>query len=333
MSTPRFGFLSSCFPVLVCSAFVGSLLCNPASAEQRRPAKRPAKAAAPKPAQPVVDQAALRTQVMLDRAGYSPGEIDGRMGTSTKRALDAFTKNGGVADTAVVPLVAYRVTAEDAAGPFTPDIPEDMMEKAKLPALGYRDLPEALGERFHMSPALLKAVNPQARFAAGEELQVANVAGTVQPVAAPPGGRAADPNNPATITVTVRKSTSDLVVSDAAGHALFYAPVTTGSEHDPLPIGQWKVNGVQQNPTFGYNPELFWDAEPGHAKAKIPAGPNNPVGVVWIDISRPHYGLHGTPEPGTVGKTTSHGCVRMTNWDAQRVAALVRPGTRVVFAE
>src|SRR6185503_1329010 len=108
---------------------------------------------------------ALQTQVMLDRAGYSPGEIDGRMGTSTKRALDAFTKGGGTPDTAIAPLVAYTITAEDAAGPFTPDLPEDMMEKSKLPALGYKTLLEALGERFHVSPALLKKLNPQAKFA------------------------------------------------------------------------------------------------------------------------------------------------------------------------
>ena len=327
------GLPPSCFFVFVCSVFLGWLFCSPALAEQRAPAKKTTKVAAKKTAAPVVDEKVLQTQVMLDRAGYSPGEIDGRMGTGTSRALDAFTKNGGTPDAAVSPLVTYKITEEDAATPLTPNIPEDMMEKAKLPALGYSSLAEALGERFHMSPALLKSLNPQATFAAGEEIRVANVADAVQPVAPPRGGRQADPNNPATITVTVRKSTSDLVVSDGAGHTLFYAPVTTGSEHDPLPIGEWKVNGVQKNPAFGYNPDLFWDADPTHAKAKIPAGPNNPVGVVWIDISRPHYGLHGTPEPSTVGKTASHGCVRLTNWDAQKLATLVRPGTKVVFAE
>ena len=142
-----------------------------------------------------------------------------------------------------------------------------------------------------------------------------------------------DPNSPAAVTVTVRKSTSDLIVTDDAGHTILYAPVTTGSVHDPLPIGDWKVTGVQKNPTFHYNPDLFWDAGAKQAKATIPAGPNNPVGVVWVDISRPHYGLHGTPEPSTIGKTTSHGCVRLTNWDARKLAALVRPGTKVVFAE
>jgi lipoprotein-anchoring transpeptidase ErfK/SrfK len=327
------GRLRSCFFLLVWSCCLGWLFCSPAVADQRGSANKPTKIAATRTAAPVVDERALQTQVMLDRAGYSPGEIDGRVGTSTKRALNAFTKNGGTPDAAIAPLVTYKITQEDAAGPFTPNIPEDMAEKAKLPALGYRNVAEALGEKFHASPALLKALNPQTGFAAGDEIKVPNVADAVQPVAPPRGGRQADPNSPATVTVTVDKSTSDLVVTDGAGHTLFYAPVTTGSEHDPLPIGEWKVNGVQKNPTFFYNPDLFWDAEPGHAKAKIPPGPNNPVGVVWIDISRPHYGLHGTPEPSTIGKTESHGCVRLTNWDAQKLAALVRPGTKVVFAE
>ena len=114
---------------------------------------------------------------------------------------------------------------------------------------------------------------------------------------------------------------------------MFFAPVTTGSQNDPLPIGEWKVNGVQNNPTFKYNPALFWDANPSHTKATVPAGPNGPVGLVWIDISKEHYGLHGSPEPSQIGRTESHGCVRLTNWDALRVAALVKPGTRVVFTE
>jgi lipoprotein-anchoring transpeptidase ErfK/SrfK len=321
-------------------AVLALTVCGAAAAAQKPQPKKPAVKHAPakgrapaKPTPPSFDEQTLQTQVMLDRAGFSPGEIDGRLGTSTSRAMDAFVKNGGKPDATVPALVPYTITPEDAAGPFTPDEPEDMMEKAKLPALGYRDLVEALGERFHVSPALLKLLNPGAAFAAGDQIRVPNVADTVKPVAAPGGGRTADPNNPATLTVTVRKSSSDLVLADAAGHVLMYAPVTTGSEHDPLPIGEWKVNGVQRNPTFQYNPALFWDAEPSHAKAKIPAGPNNPVGVVWVDISRPHYGLHGTPEPSAIGKTTSHGCVRLTNWDAQKLADLVKPGTKVLFTE
>jgi lipoprotein-anchoring transpeptidase ErfK/SrfK len=288
---------------------------------------------APAPAPDVVDAQVLATQVMLDRAGYSPGEIDARHGTGTERALDAFTKHGGNAQALPQDAVtSYVITEQDAAGPFTPTIPADMAAQAQLPALGYTSLLEALGERFHASPQLLKRMNPQAHFAAGETIQVPNVANAVAPVGPPPG-RQNDASSPAVTTVTVHKSTSDLLVTDNTGKVLMYAPVTTGSEHDPLPIGEWKVNGVQHNPKFHYNPALFWDAEPGNAKATIPAGPNNPVGVVWVDISRPHYGLHGTPEPSKIGKTESHGCVRLTNWDALKLASLVKPGTRVVFAE
>ena len=321
--------LTSCFLILV----VG--FANPVLAGQKRPqARKTGKTTA---AKPTVDMTAVQTQVMLDRAGFSPGEIDGATGTGTKRALEAFTKNGGKADELPADaVIAYKITEQDLAGPFTPDIPEDMVEKSKLPALGYANVLEALGERFHASPSLLKRMNPAATFAAGEEIQVPNVAAAIQPVG-PPRGRqsngAPTADNPAATTVTVKKSTSDLTVVDGAGKVLMYAPVTTGSEHDPLPIGEWKVTGVQKDPKFHYNPDLFWDAEPGHAKATIPAGPNNPVGVVWVDISKPHYGLHGTPEPATVGKSASHGCVRLTNWDAAKLASLVRPGTKVVFTE
>ena len=135
------------------------------------------------------------------------------------------------------------------------------------------------------------------------------------------------------IVVRVSKQASALTVTDATGKVIMHAPVTSGSQHDPLPIGSWTVTAVARNPVFNYNPDLFWDADPKHAKAKLPPGPNGPVGVIWIDIDKPHYGIHGTPEPGTVGHTTSHGCVRLTNWDALKLAAMVGKGTKVEFTE
>ncbi len=126
--------------------------------------------------------------------------------------------------------------------------------------------------------------------------------------------------------MTVSKATSALTVTDAGGKVLMFAPVTSGSARDPLPLGEWKVNGVSLNPPFNYNPDLFWDADPSHSKATLKPGPNNPVGLVWIDLSKEHYGIHGTPEPTTVGKTQSHGCVRLTNWDALKLASLVKAG-------
>jgi lipoprotein-anchoring transpeptidase ErfK/SrfK len=319
------------------------------------PARVPRRTPAPTPHRTTAAPHALAVQVMLDRAGFSPGVIDGRPGNNTDKALALYTQTGGDASaTATDAVVQYTITTEDASGPYEPDIPTDLMEQSKLPALTYRTPLEALAERFHAAPALLHRLNPGARFAAGEAISVPNVDPLVIPVArpkthasrpaargrAPTADRRAVPSRqPATgpvkpgVTVSVSRSMSALTVTDDSGRIVFYAPVTTGSEHDPLPIGEWTVKGVQRNPTFRYNPDLFWDADPAHTKAEIAAGPNNPVGLVWIDLSKDHYGIHGTPEPAAIGRSESHGCVRLTNWDALKVAGLVKPGTRVLFTE
>lgn len=284
---------------------------------------------------------ALAIQVALDRAGFSPGVLDGAMGSNTKKALEAYRKANGTEPPAIDPLMAYRISEADAAGPFVKNIPQDLVDQAKLKTLGYRSLRELLAERFHATPELLQELNPQAAFAAGEEIQVPNVDPMLIPVKQPVGKKPVEKEpadkKPASdepdVTVTVTKSTSALTVTDASGKVIMYAPVTTGSERDPLPIGDWRVNGVGLQPEFRYNPDLFWDANPAHTKALIPPGPNNPVGLVWIDITKEHYGLHGTPEPASIGRSQSHGCVRLTNWDALRLASLVREGTPVLFRE
>jgi lipoprotein-anchoring transpeptidase ErfK/SrfK len=219
-------------------------------------------------------------------------------------------------------LMMYTIGHEDVAGPFIDRIPAELPEQARFPALAFTSPLEALAERFHASPALLRRLNASSQFAAGETIQVPNIVA---------GGASARSSTERDTTITVSSQTKGLTVTTADGRVLMFAPVTVGSERDPLPVGTWKVTGVHFDPTFFYNPDLFWDADPSHAKAKIAPGPNNPVGVVWIDINKEHYGLHGTPEPGRIGYTESHGCVRLTNWDAMKLARLVNPGTRVVF--
>lgn len=312
-------------------------------------AQQPSAQKAPPPP-PATDAKAfdgLAIQVALDRAGFSPGALDERIGSNTKKALAAYRKANEGEPPAIEPLTTYSITPEDVAGPFETEIPSDLVEQSKLKTLAYRTPLEALAERFHSTPALLRRLNPGVSFAAGEEIRVPNVTPMLLP--APPDPQAAKPasatKKAATdaakaeaeakpdVTVAVSKSTSTLTVTNAAGKVLLYAPVTTGSEKDPLPIGTWKVNGVSINPSFRYNPDLFWDADPAHSKAVIPPGPNNPVGLVWVDISKEHYGLHGSPEPANIGRTESHGCVRLTNWDALRLASLVKAGTVVVFSQ
>ena len=276
-----------------------------------------------------------RAQILLARAHFSCGQIDGDFGTNLGKTVAAFQGerklpvSGAVdagtwaalnADRAPL-LIHYTISGDDENGPFV-EVPKDMLEQAKLPSLGYSSPLDELAERFHSSPALLKALNPGAAFTqAGQDLIVPNV------LVMPPGGR------DSATRVVVSKSESSVRAYASDGRLLAFYVATIGSEHDPLPIGDWKIVGVSRDPVFHYNANLFWDAKDPDARATIRPGPRNPVGLVWMDLSKPHYGIHGTPDPSLIGHTFSHGCIRLTNWDAVELAGMVKPGTAAILEE
>ena len=321
-----------------------------APAKERAPAATRANASAG-----AIDRNILHVQVILDHLGFSPGMLDGKSGLSLTAALKGFQESRDLPITgkidqptlaALHPYAGWRPTrtltlsAEALAGPFVNPIPHDEDAQAKLPALAYRTPMEKLAEMFHTTPEVLVALNsPTTKLAPGTQVVFPNALptsraydGSLKPEwRATLAGLNVDANQPQGVKIVVDKSDSVLRVLDAGGKLIAQFQVTTGSAHDPLPLGTHKITVFDRNPKFHFNPALFWDAKPGDTAAMLPPGPNGPVGVVWMDLNIPHYGIHGTPEPQFIGRTESHGCVRMANWNAARLTLMVKPGVTVVF--
>jgi len=344
----------------------------------------------------VEDRPTMQAQVVLDRLGFSPGVIDGKMGLSTENALEAFQEANdldttGKLDDATkealqrwqdIPATRVVTIPEDFAVGRFEKLPDDPAEQAKMARLGYESLDEKLAERFHTTVETLEMLNPDgkpatseatpdggasptptatptptpppsatasgdakagppSKFAAGQKIRVPNIGADFIDRKADVDTNWRDTlrmlgvgtDQPEVAKIVADKSEDTLKAYDAEGKLVAAFTITSGSSHDPLPIGEWKILGIAHNPPFAYDPSLFWDVPDDAEKQQLPPGPNGPVGVVWIDLSKEHYGIHGTPEPETIGRAESHGCVRLTNWDAARLAEMVSQSTQVIFQE
>lgn len=272
-------------------------------------------------------------QVFLDRSGISPGAIDGHMGSNVTKAIYAYQQmtgetldpnntdaileqlrmNGGL------PVIGYTITPADAAGPYVAEIPEDYAHKAALSSLAYTSTTEMLAERFHMDEGFLKEINPGVDF---------TVPGTIVKVINP-----GQPKTGAVARIIADKGKKQIFAYDNAGNLIAAYPASIGSTDTPSPSGTVTVERVAFNPGYTYNPKINFQQGANDKILNIPPGPNGPVGTVWMALSKPTYGIHGTPEPSKIGRTQSHGCIRLTNWDATELAKMVKPGVTVEFAD
>ena len=342
----------------------------------------------------------MQAQVVLDRRGFGPGVIDGRMGMSTENAISGFQEANNLEVTGEldeptraalarwdnIPATrVVRIPEDWGSGEYRP-VPEEPAQQARLQRLGYESLDERLAERFHTTVEVLRQLNPggrpagsgadaalaeggehtaqgnaqaaarvatasptpsptgrggasQAGFTAGQLVRVPNIGGDrIDPSAVQDKGwqqtlasLGVGTDQPDVTRVVVDKSSGWLKAYDEGDRLVAMFTVTSGSSRDPLPLGTWGITGIARNPPFAYDPDLFWDVPDSEEEQQLPPGPNGPVGVVWIDLTKEHYGIHGTNAPETIGRAQSHGCVRLTNWDAARLAEMVDTSTEVIF--
>ena len=304
----------------------------------------------------------FHAQVLMSAHGFSPGVIDGKKGESFQLALKSFQEARGLERTGELDAatrqallqanrpstVMVELTADDVRHQYVYPLPKDPEKQAELDFLAYRNMLEKVAERYHTTPATVVALNgPDKLIGPGQTLRLPNVIPASRDYAGVPGNGASvmnvlnvDANQPQGDYVVVDKSDGVLKVyrgepaakegESSNGQLIAAFPVTMGSQQYPLPIGTWKATTYAFLPPFNYDPALLQNAK-ADKELKLPPGPNGPVGVAWLDLTKEHYGIHGTSEPQTIGRAESSGCIRMTNWDVLRLARMMKPGFTAIF--
>ncbi|MBA3667845.1 MAG: L,D-transpeptidase family protein [Sphingomonas sp.] len=335
------------------------LILAAAAGAQSGPATPPAKSAKPAwvapgtPGSPI-DGTIFHAQVLLDVSGFPTGVIDGKKGMVFKKAIQGFQQSrdlpisgelDGPTRQALMAqhrpsTIMVKLAPEQVAGPFVYPFPKKPEAQAALPAMSYRNMLEKVAESYHTTPDTIVALNgPTALIGPGQTLRLPNIlpasldySGDLKPeYKAVMAGLNVDGAPALGQSIVVDKSEGVLKVLGEGDRLVAQFPVTMGSGHDPLPLGTWKVTTYAYMPPFHYQPELFWDVDDGKSEQKLKPGPNGPVGVAWLDLTKEHYGIHGTPSPETIGRAESHGCIRMTNWDVLRLSRMLKPGFKAVF--
>ena len=316
---------------MISLAVICPALANNLDAGAVNDATRPAK----QPATDKISASVVKLQIMLDRARFSPGEIDGKFGENAQKALKAFAEQNGIASDKTIAaelwdrlsaasegpmIVDYKITDADVKGPFLKELPGKLEDMKSLKALSYTSPLEGLAEKFHMSGELVRTLNPGKSFdKAGETITVANVS--------------ARRELPTVARLEIDKKNETLKAFDGAGTLIAFYPASIGSPDRPTPSGTLKVTSTHENPVYHYNPDYKFSSVKSKQPFDVQPGPNNPVGAYWIGLSAQGYGIHGTAEPDKVSKSASHGCVRLTNWDVRALGEHVKRGMPVVFLD
>jgi lipoprotein-anchoring transpeptidase ErfK/SrfK len=275
----------------------------------------------------------LETQVELHRRGFSCGAIDGVMGAQTAAALRAFQRAAGLKETGAVdddtrsqlrlsaPMLTTHILREEEISTLNP-LPKTWLEKSQQTSLAFASVLELIAERYRASPRLVRRLNPQIDWEAVAANAVVNVPAVERVVFS---GRAAE--------LRIRLEARELEAFDAEGRVLAHFPVSIARKAEKRPVGELRITVVIREPNYTFDPEVYPESEEAKQldrKLIIPPGPNNPVGRAWIGLNLPGYGIHGTPDPEKVGRTESHGCFRLANWDAIALAGIVSVGLRVM---